>query len=1118
MAASYETDLPGDAPADGATGFAVAIGDLAKGSIGTPGDEDFIAVSLEAGQSYVFALVGIGADPLTDAFLRLYGPDASSELAQDDNGLPQTNALIRFTATISATYYLAASGVGGATGGYGLAAGLGPKADFDTALIAGVIDSQQSWSATRGTAAMLTYGFAETTDHGLQGFSPFTEAQKEMTRAVLAQFSEAAGLSFSEIDSGNGFSDAAVLLYGNYSANDGMAAFTGAPGDAGFADPAGDVFINTAQPPTEAPLPGSAAYAQMLQEIGRSLGLGAPGHYFAPLETPLTYGDHADFLQDSAQFTVMSAFGAEETGASPLLRQTLGIADILALQQIYGVNTTTRADNSVYGFDGNVGGLFDFDLNTTPMLAIWDAGGIDRLDLSRYAAAQTIRLAEGAHSDIGGYQGNLSLAYGVVIEQASGGRGNDSITGNGAANLLQGGAGDDRLSGYGGNDTLQGGAGGDTLYGGAGNDVLWGDDLAMGAAALPDVFHLTATNAAAGASLAASGVDLFPLQSFTLEFVWQRIGPQTEGVILSLGNLQILRHADGGGSVFFAGAEIDALASDILPTALTDGTGHRLSISYDDTDGRMAVYLDGVRRADRVFYTTTRNLLANGDVTIGDEAAIGDIRLFYDPRSAADIWADAWRRLGDPMNTPGLMQLWQGDGNGTGALHNAFTALPDLAASGPVSTLDLALQSQGIGNLLSGGLGDDIYHVFSGQDQVIEATGDGLDEVIAHASFALADGAAVERLSVAAGSGGIVLQGNGQANLLRSSADAADTLVGGGGNDRYYLYNPGARILENTGGGSDRAYAYANHSLAPAAQVEYLFAMGNAGRVLTGNAGANRFYSNAAHADTLRGGGGNDIYLIRHSADRVIEASGAGYDLVRARVDYQLSANARVEELRAEGTAGLSLGGNGFANRLTSAAAHADTLSGGGGNDRYTLWHRGDRVVEAADGGWDEIYTHVDHRLANGSAVEELHALGNSGLRLSGNALANRIYGGAGADTLEGGGGRDRLYGGAEDGAADRFIFRNPADSAAGNTRDLIYDFTPGQDQIDLRAIDANANLSGNQAFAFHATESPAGYALWLVRVSGQWVARLDTTGDARADVEIGITGVEGLTRGDFLL
>jgi serralysin len=75
MPVSLEIDLSVDAPAAPTTGFVVAVGGSAQGSIGVSGDSDFLAVDLVAGETYSFAMVGIGPQPVTDPILRLYGPD-----------------------------------------------------------------------------------------------------------------------------------------------------------------------------------------------------------------------------------------------------------------------------------------------------------------------------------------------------------------------------------------------------------------------------------------------------------------------------------------------------------------------------------------------------------------------------------------------------------------------------------------------------------------------------------------------------------------------------------------------------------------------------------------------------------------------------------------------------------------------------------------------------------------------------------------------------------------------------------------------------------------------------------------------------------------------------------
>ena len=96
--------------------------------------------------------------------------------------------------------------------------------------------------------------------------------------------------------------------------------------------------------------------------------------------------------------------------------------------------------------------MYDFSTNSHPVLCIYDAGGNDTLDLSGYATASRISLVAGTFSDCDALTGNLSIARNVLIENATGGAGNDSLTGNDANNILDGGAGADTMAGGLGND------------------------------------------------------------------------------------------------------------------------------------------------------------------------------------------------------------------------------------------------------------------------------------------------------------------------------------------------------------------------------------------------------------------------------------------------------------------------------------------------------------------------------------------------------------------------------------------------------------------------------------------------------------------------------------------
>jgi hypothetical protein len=229
-----------------------------------------------------------------------------------------------------------------------------------------------------------------------------------------------------------------------------------------------------------APTTSIYAYSAILHEIGHTLGLDHGGNYNGG--TPV-YGNTSTgwlYAEDSRQYTIMSYFNASSTGANWLGKyaQTPMVYDIMAIQQLYGADYTTRAANTTYGFNTNAGNnMYDFTKNTSPILTIWDGGGTDTIDLSGWSSASTLNLTAGSYSSVNGMTKNLAIAYGADIENATTGSGNDTITGNDLANILNGNAGNDTINGAGGDDTINGGVGADILTGGAGNDTIYFDAL-----------------------------------------------------------------------------------------------------------------------------------------------------------------------------------------------------------------------------------------------------------------------------------------------------------------------------------------------------------------------------------------------------------------------------------------------------------------------------------------------------------------------------------------------------------------------------------------------------------------------------------------------------------------
>ena len=102
---------------------------------------------------------------------------------------------------------------------------------------------------------------------------------------------------------------------------------------------------------------------------------------------------------------------------------------------------------------------------------------------------------------------------------------------------------------------------------------------------------------------------------------------------------------------------------------------------------------------------------------------------------------------------------------------------------------------------------------------------------------------------------------------------------------------------------------------------------------MTGDAGNDRLVG-AAGIDTLRGGIGNDSYVIDVVGDIISENVNEGIDTVESGITYTLTAT-HVENLTLTGTSAINGTGNTLNNLLTGNSA-VNTLSGGAGNDSLT--------------------------------------------------------------------------------------------------------------------------------------------------------------------------------------
>jgi Ca2+-binding RTX toxin-like protein len=398
---------------------------------------------------------------------------------------------------------------------------------------------------------------------------------------------------------------------------------------------------------------------------------------------------------------------------------------------------------------------------------------------------------------------------------------------------------------------------------------------------------------------------------------------------------------------------------------------------------------------------------------------------------------------------------------------------------------------QGGNDVLNGMGGNDILLGGAGDDRLIG--GAGADSLQGGAgSFDTADYstsavAVTVNLTTGTGSGGDA-QGDtltGIERLIGSAGD--DTLSGSAGNDTI-IGGAGADILVGNGGVDIVDYSGSNAAvsvdlgsgvgLGGDAQGDTLNSVENLvgsafNDTLTGDSGVNSL-SGGNGDDTLQGGAGADTLDGGAGIDTAsYAASSAGVTIDLRLIGPQVSAG----DASGDTLIGIEIiRGSIFADTITGDAndnifndggvgGAGDILTGGAGNDTYSVYNEGTAIVEIGGAGNDRVSAGVDYVLASGVSVEYLNTTSLQGTRatnLTGNELAQLVRGNDGANVIDGGGGNDTLWG---MGGTDTFLFSSALGSG-GVAR--IGDFNVADDQIQLdSAIFSALDLGVLDASAF---------------------------------------------------
>ena len=930
-------------PDDTSTTETISIGGTRDETLEFTGDQDWFRINLTDGDSIQIDLFGLdhdssnGLGELSDPYVRIY--DASGNFLAGNDDIQYgviLDSRLSFQAGTTASYFIEVdSYASNYTGDYRLqvtATAPPPPAS--------PLDSIQTRYALNTNDPVLVY-FAEAGDtynyngttYTATGVNAYEQTQLFSVFEGVEQFldidfqitTNRAQADLEWATDTLPSSDGSTLL--------GFFYFPSFSGEGGY----GILNNNSGSFPRWNSSPGGTLdtggfmYGVAIHELGHGMGLAHPhdgGAGSDIMQGVSSNSDRGNFGLNQAPFTALSynegwngnPAGFASSVAATGHGATFGALDIAALQNMYGANTSHASGNDVYTLhDGNATG------GGAGYYATWDTGGTDEF---RYAGSRdaTIDLRAatlqyetgggGFMSYVDGVIAGRTIANGVIIENATGGSGDDDLIGNDADNYLAGNGGDDTLTGNGGNDTLDGGTGSDELTGGAGSDTFTFE--------FGDGFD-TVTDFELGTDL----IDFLGLGIAFTELVISNVG----------GDAQITYDFTTSGQITLDGITASSLtdASFLLdiaapPPPPPPGLPQIIGTAGNDN-------LAGTAAAEEIIGLAGADVLngrGGNDRMVGGS---GDDRYYVD--DAGDV----------------MIEL---AGEGYDRIYGtiSFTMADNVEAGAATGNGDIDITGNGLANWITGNTGNNVLLGGAGRDRLISGDGDdtlngGADNDI------LEGGAGADVFSFDAGTGIDLITdfeiGTDQIDVTSLGIAYADLTIVNSGSRALVIWDDpggaGARGIVSVQGA--QADDLLLSSFVTAFGTDQPAIAGTSGNdVLIGSQigdeilglGGNDHLNGAGGADTLVGGAGNDRYDVDDLGDLVVELADEGVDIVYTEVDLTLADN--VETARATGNSDTDLTGNGGINWLTGNGG-ANYLAGLDGNDRL----QGREGADTLDGG-----------------------------------------------------------------------------------------------------------------------------------------------------------------------